>query len=192
MEYLLDYYSSEETEMVENSIGDTYTFCCRRPDTLMPNACGVCGAYLEDGLLGCTEERCVYQQRRAFCRCILEDAVEGQGEGQGEEEPLPPLRLEVEEPLPLLRLEEVKVRAGRVPKEAEHFWPYMRAKRLIKFLPLKTESKRPSYLELLEIIAKRAGITQEQLYKTSPHAYFDKIRHGTRTADAFMRPIRRW
>ena len=176
MEYLLDYYSSEETEMVENSIGDTYTFCCRRPDTLMPNACGVCGAYLEDGALGCTEERCLYEQRRAFCRCLVQEAA-GQDatEGQGEE------------PLPL-PLEEVKVRAERAPKEAEHFWPYMRAKRLVKFLLLKSESKRPSHLELLATIAKRASITQEELYKTSPHAYFDKIGHGSRTADAFIRP----
>ena len=166
MEYLLDYYSSEETEMVENVIGDTYTFCCRRPDTLMPNACGVCGAYLEDGALGCTEERCVYEQRRAFCRCLVQEAAEGQGQGEGE----------------------VKVRAERAPKEAEHFWPYMRAKRLVKFLLLKTECKRPSHLELLATIAKRASITQEELYKTSPHAYFDKIGHGSRTADAFMRP----
>lgn len=170
MEYLLEYYSSEETEMVENVIGDTYTFCCRRPDTLMPNACGVCGAYLEDGALGCTEERCLYEQRRAFCRCLVQQAAE--------------------EPLPL-PLEEVKVRAERAPKEAEHFWPYMRAKRLVKFLLLKTESKRPSHLELLATIAKRASITQEELYKTSPHAYFDKIGHAPRIADAFMSP-RRW
>jgi hypothetical protein len=190
MEYLLDYYSREETDMVEGLLSDSYRFCCcRKPDTLMPNSCGVCGAYLDDGAFGCTEDKCLYEERKLEeCRCVEEPA------------PLPlplveepthlPLPL-VEEPTPLpLPLEEAKPRATRAPKEAEIFWPYMRAKRLVKFLHMKTDSKRPSYLELLAMIAKLAHITQEELYKTSPRAYFDKIRFGSICADAFMRGVR--
>ena len=169
MEYLLDYYSHEETDMVEGLLTDSYRFCCcRKPDTLMPNSCGVCGAYLDDGAFGCTDDMCLYQGRKLEeCRCV-EEAT-----------PLP---------LPLV---EANPRATRAPKEAEIFWPYMRAKRLVKFLHMKTESKRPTYLELLAMIAKLAGITQEELYKTSPRAYFDKIRFGSIPADAFMRGVRR-
>ena len=167
----MEYYSHDEVQVVESLIEDSYRFCCRKPDTLMPNSCEVCGSsYAEDNRLVCTEEKCLYEERKAECGCA--------GERQ-REEPLP------------LHLEEVKVRAKRVPKEAEEFWPYMRAKRLVKFLNMKTESKRPSHMQLLEMIANLAKITQEELYKTSPRAYFDKIRYGSIPADAFMRPAKK-
>jgi hypothetical protein len=80
-------------------------------------------------------------------------------------------------------------RTPRAPKEAEVFWPFMRAKRLVKFLNMKMMSKRPSHMELLAAIAKLARITQDELYKTSPHEFFGKIRFGSIPADHFMRPI---
>jgi hypothetical protein len=80
-------------------------------------------------------------------------------------------------------------RTPRAPKQAEVFWPFMRAKRLVKFLNMKMESKRPSHMQLLAAIAKIAGITQEELYETSPHAFFDKARLGSIHADYFMRPL---
>ena len=165
----MEYYSHDEVQVVESLIEDSYRFCCRKPDTLMPNSCEVCGSsYAEQHELVCTEEKCLYEERKAECRCA--------GERQ-REEPLP------------LHLEEVKVRAERAPKKAETFWPYMRAKRLVKFLNMKIEAKRPTHMELLTAIARRARITQEDLYNTSPKDYFEKIGLD---ADAFMRPIRGW
>ena len=80
-------------------------------------------------------------------------------------------------------------RTPRAPKEAEQFWPFMRAKRLIKYLNMKMVSKRPNHMELLAAIAKLARITLEELYETSPHAYFDKIRFGSIPADHFMQQV---
>ena len=165
----MEYYSHDEVQVVESLIEDSYTFCCRKPDTLMPNSCEVCGSsYAEDHRLVCTEEKCLDEERKAECGCAGQGCA-GQG-AAGE-------------------LEEVKVRAERAPKKAETFWPYMRAKRLVKFLNMKIEAKRPTHMELLDAIARRARITQEDLYNTSPKDYIEKI--GLH-ADAFMRPIRGW
>lgn len=155
----MEYYSHDEVQLVETLIADSYRFCCRKPDTLMPNSCEVCGSsYAEQHDLVCTEEKCLYEERKAACGCL--------GQPVQNSKPMTP----------------------RAPKEANHFWPYMRTKRLVKFLNMKIQSKRPSHMELLATIARLARITQEELYNTSPKDYFEKIRYSLH-ANEFMKGV---
>lgn len=75
-------------------------------------------------------------------------------------------------------------KACRVPREAENYWPARRAKKAVQFCyrtyaysygyePKPYKGNRvPSHMKCLKILAERKKIPLEQLYKTSPDAYF--------------------
>ena len=57
----------------------------------------------------------------------------------------------------------------RPPQKAENNWPAKRAKRFVTHF---SDYKRaPNYMESLKFLAKRKGLTLEQLYKTTPQEY---------------------
>ena len=72
----------------------------------------------------------------------------------------------------------------RPPQKAENYWPAKRAKLLVKhFSDLK---RAPNHMKCLQFLAKRKGITLEQLYKTRPEDYvgdrdiYNRIMYGYR------------
>jgi hypothetical protein len=60
--------------------------------------------------------------------------------------------------------------APKAPNAAENFWPAARAKRFVKHF---YSDLRPCHMEALAILARRRGLTLEQLYRMSPRDYLE-------------------
>ena len=64
---------------------------------------------------------------------------------------------------------EEPIKAQKVPKRAEKYWPFMRVKNVVKHLNLATG--RFSYMKGLELLAASKNISVEQLLDTRPEAF---------------------
>ena len=60
--------------------------------------------------------------------------------------------------------------APKAPRAAEHFWPAARAKRVVKHFH---NDLKPCHMEALAILARRKGLTLEELYRMRPDVYID-------------------
>jgi hypothetical protein len=56
-------------------------------------------------------------------------------------------------------------------RDADHFWPYMRCKNIVREL-MRNKKIPTSHYGLLEYIAKIKRVSIETLKKTNPHIYF--------------------
>jgi hypothetical protein len=136
-----------------------------KPDTLMPNSCGVCGAsFVDHGRLACSDDVCLYGERNKQGQ-VIEDILQ-RIESEAE------LVNTVQEP----QVAETKPRAPRAPKEADIHWPAMRVKNFIKEMNKSKPTKpRMNHVEGLEYLAHKGKLTVEELLKTSPPAYLDRL-----------------
>lgn len=144
-----------------------------KPDTLMPNSCGVCGAsFVDHGRLACSDDVCLYEERNQceeVIRGILEKVDDINTMQTADAEAV--LNEEVEQPKP---------HAPRAPKEAEQYWPAMRVKNFIKTMKKYGQLKgdvipRMNHLQGLEYMARQGKMSLEDLLKTSPPAYLDRL-----------------
>jgi hypothetical protein len=140
-----------------------------KPDTLMPNSCGICGAsFVDHGRLACSDDVCFYGERNKQEE-VIQEILE-----RIDPEPAVEVVNTIHEP------QEIKPHAPRAPKEAEINWPAMRVKNFIKtmkkYAQVKGEtSKRMNHLQGLEYMARQGKMTLEDLLKTSPPAYLDRL-----------------
>lgn len=72
--------------------------------------------------------------------------------------------------------EEPKPKASRAPKEAETYWPAMRAKRFAKAIDPTYEKKRINHMSALNILASAVGCSLDVLYSMTPSAYLERIK----------------
>lgn len=163
-----------------------------KPDTLMPNSCGSCGAsFVDHGSVACTEDLCLYERRQeideGWCAPTTTAIVESQENclqcdtcGVWEEQENWVQcdtcntwhKIQSTEGLPEKWYCSAIGKACRAPKSAEHFWPATRAKRFAQHYFLN--HKRPSYMKSLQLLAARKNLTVEQLCSTNPVDYVGK------------------
>ena len=167
-----------------------------KPDTLMPNSCGICGAsFVDHGSVACTEDLCLYERReqlREKMNDILDRAptaiVESQQEnclqcdtcGVWEAQDNWVQcdtcdtwhKIESTEGLPEKWYCSAVSKACRAPKAAEYFWPSTRAKRFARHY--YRDHMRPSHMKCLQLLAARKNLTVEQLCSTNPIDYVGK------------------
>lgn len=152
-----------------------------KPDTLLENSCGICGAsFVDYGERGCTDETCLYDVREA---CAKFEAFDAEEKPEAEEKPAEtPVdnwvqcdtcdswrKVDTTEGLPN-KWECSRIgKACRPPREAENHWSAIRAKRFTKHYSDYTRA--PSHMKCLQFLAKRKSITLEELYKTDPATY---------------------
>jgi hypothetical protein len=135
-----------------------------KPDTLMPNSCGVCGAsFVDHGSLACSDDVCFYDERNKGEQ-VMQDILQ-----KIEAEALAVNTMEPQV--------EAKPHAPRAPKEAERYWPAMRVKNFIRQMNKTNCTKPPrmNHMEGLEYMASRAKMTVEELLKTTPPSYLDHL-----------------
>jgi hypothetical protein len=146
-----------------------------KPDTLLENSCGVCGAsFVDYGERGCTDDTCLYDVREV---CAKLEAFEA--EETPDETPVDNWvqcdicdswrKVETTEGLPNKWECSNIGKACRPPREAENYWSAIRAKRFTKYYSDYTRA--PSHMKCLQFLAERKSITLEELYKTDPATY---------------------
>jgi hypothetical protein len=158
-----------------------------KPDTLMPNSCGICGAsFLDHGSAACTEDLCLYERRNAPTAIVDSQATVADTQENclqcdicGVWEPQDNWvqcdtcstwhKIKSTEGLPEKWYCSAIGKACRAPKAAERFWPSSRAKRFAKhYYP---SHMRPSHMKCLQLLAARKSLTVEQLCATDPINY---------------------
>jgi len=153
-----------------------------KPDTLMPNSCGICGAsFVDHGSAACTEDLCLYERRASPPTAIVESQQEnslqcdtcGVWEVQDNWVQCDTCntwhKIQSTEGLPEKWYCSAVGKACRAPKAAERFWPSSRARRFAKhYYP---SHLRPSHMKCLQLLAARKGLTVEQLCATDPKDY---------------------
>jgi hypothetical protein len=136
-----------------------------KPDTLMPNSCGGCGAsFVDHGSLACSDDVCFYDQRNDTTEVIAHilhkvDAPQADDTVVNTAQP------------------QAKPHAPRAPKEAERHWPAMRVRNFIKQMNKAkfTKPERMNHLEGLEYLAQRIKVTVDELLKIRPSTYLDRM-----------------
>lgn len=63
----------------------------------------------------------------------------------------------------------------KVSRLAERYWPYMRAKRVVK--EIFRHYGRVNYFDAITILAQKVGITLDELYKMNPITYFERLKN---------------
>jgi len=168
-----------------------------KPDTLLPDSCGVCGAsFVDHGELACTDCSCLYDVRKVRAESQIAEVQCDACESY----PMIHMCLH-EERNTLVTVEDVvtdnwvqcdtceswrKIESTeglpekwycsnieklcRPPQEAENHWPATRAKRFAKhFLNIKTRA--PNHMKALSLLAEHKRITLKELYKMTPKEY---------------------
>ena len=168
-----------------------------KPDTLMPNSCGVCGAsFVDHGELACTDCSCLYDVRKlraesqiAEVQCnacesypMIHTCLHEERNTLVTVEPVLTdnwvqcdtceswHKIESTEGLPKKWHCSNIGKLCRPPQEAENHWPATRAKRFAKhFLNIKTRA--PNHMKALSLLAEHKRITLKELYKMTPKEY---------------------
>ena len=167
-----------------------------KPDTLLENSCGICGAsFVDHGEVACNEEMCLYDVRNLRAESQIAEVQCDACESY----PMIHTCL-YEERNTLVTVEDIVTdnwaqcdtcdswrkiesteglpdkwycsnigKACRPPREAENHWPATRAKRFV--MHFSDYKRAPNHMECLKFLAKRNSITLEQLYKTTPEYY---------------------
>ena len=63
----------------------------------------------------------------------------------------------------------------KVSREAERYWPYMRAKRVVK--EIFRHYGRVNHFDSITILAQKIGISIDELYKMNPITYFERLKN---------------
>lgn len=63
----------------------------------------------------------------------------------------------------------------KVSREAERYWPYMRAKRVVK--EIFRHYGRVNHFDAITILAQKIGMTIDELYKMNPITYFERLKN---------------
>lgn len=145
-----------------------------KPDTLMPNSCGTCGAsFVDHGRLACSDDVCFYDERNNQEQVVAEilERIDPQAEAVNT----------VQQP----EVTEVKPHAPRAPKEAERYWPAMRVKNFIKQMNKSQKPPRMNHLEGLEYLALKAKLTVDELLNMHPSSYLDRLGIDTYSKSSF-------
>jgi hypothetical protein len=158
-----------------------------KPDTLMPNSCGSCGAsFVDHGSVACTEDLCLYDRRQEIDEGWRDTTTTAIVDSQATVADTPEVleaednwvqcdtcntwhKIESTEGLPEKWSCAAIGKACRAPKFAERFWPATRAKRFAKHYFLN--HKRSSHMKCLQLLAARKNLTVEQLCATHPKDY---------------------
>ena len=150
-----------------------------KPDTLMPNSCGGCGAsFVDHSPLACSDDACFYDQRNNTTEVIAQVAAQPEVVNIVQEPKAEPEAKPKAEPEAKPKAKpKAEPHAPRAPKEAERHWPAMRVKNFIKQMNKAkfTKHKRMNHLEGLEYLARQAKITVEELLKINPSIYLDRL-----------------
>ena len=168
-----------------------------KPDTLMPDSCGVCGAsFVDHGESACTEDTCLYDVRNlrgesqiAEVQCdacesypmihtclheerntlvTVEDVVTDNWVQCDTCESW--RKIESTEGLPEKWYCSNIGKLCRPPQEAENHWPATRAKRFATYF-LKIKTRAPNHMKALSLLAEHKRITLKELYKMTPKDY---------------------
>ena len=162
-----------------------------KPDTLMPNSCGICGAsFVDHGSAACTEDLCLYERRATASTVIVDSQATvpdpqenwlqcdtcGVWEEQDNWVQCDTCntwhKIKSMEGLPEKWYCSTIGKACRAPKAAERFWPAARAKRFAQHY--YRDHRRPSHMKCLQLLAARKSLTVEQLCATDPVDYIGK------------------
>jgi hypothetical protein len=138
-----------------------------KPDTLLPDSCGVCGASFVDHCENaCREDACLYDKRNTlvtvepvatdnWVQCDTCESWHKIDNTDGLSEKWHCSNID---------------KLCRPPQEAENHWPATRAKRFAKhFLNIKTRA--PNHMKALSLLAEHKRITLKELYKMTPKEY---------------------
>ena len=191
---IIGYDDAMTVEELEESFKDAEEV---KPDTLLPDSCGICGAsFVDHGELACSVCSCLYdvrklraQQIQAEVQCdacesypMIHTCLHEERNTLVTVEPVQMdswvqcdtcelwRKIESTEGLPEKWYCSNIGKLCRPPQEAENHWPATRAKRFAKhFLNIKTRA--PNHMKALSLLAEHKRITLKELYKMTPKEY---------------------
>jgi len=168
-----------------------------KPDTLLSDSCGICGAsFMDHGDLACTDCSCLYNVRKiraesqiAKVQCnacesypMIHTCLYDQCNTFVTVKPVATdnwvqcdtceswHKIDTTDGLSEKWYCSNIGKLCRPPQEAENHWPATRAKRFAKhFLNIKTRA--PNHMKALSLLAEHKRITLKELYKMTPKEY---------------------
>lgn len=186
---IIGYDDAMTVEELEESFKDAEEV---KPDTLLPDSCGICGAsFVDHGEKACTEDTCLYDMRNlpVDVKCdacesypMIHTCLHEERNTLVTVEPVQMdswvqcdtcelwRKIESTEGLPEKWYCSNIGKLCRPPQEAENHWPATRAKRfVVHFLNIKTRA--PNHMKALSLLAEHKRITLKELYKMTPREY---------------------